>query len=204
MPAFDCPNCGDRSEPMHPGIRAMDCPSCGTSLFVDDDAFRLAGEAGVMYEAPMLFDLGDTVDADGERFEPVGHARFSYGPGWWDEFAALDGNGRPVWVSVDEGDVAVQVPLPPQHWPQVTGRLRLGRSLSTARGDFTVTEIDEAECIARRGAFFEPVMVGDRYQFVNAQSERGELLSGEIWSGGQAWFVGRWVDPFDVKTVRSR
>ena len=29
--------------------------------------------------------------------------------------------------------------------------------------------------------------------------EQGRLLSGEFWPGGCAWFVGDWVDPFDLR-----
>ena len=45
--------------------------------------------------------------------------------------------------------------------------------------------------------------MGERYSFVNAQSPDGVLLSGELWEGGQAWFVGFWFDPFEIE-VRKR
>lgn len=202
MVQINCPNCGDTISP-HAGVRMLTCPSCGTTLMAQDDVVELAGEAGVMHDAPLLFGLGDQVTANGETFDILGHARFSYGRGWWDEFWALDGAGHPAWLSIDEGDVAIQRVIR-DGGPGQRKLPYLGEKISHDRTEYVVNEIDDAECIAIRGEFDEPLNVGETYQFVNAISDKGTLLSGEIWEGGAIWFLGAWVDPFDVQVKRAQ
>jgi len=203
MTDLNCPNCGDRIDPMIAGRRHVVCPSCGTSLLIEDEAVREAGQAGVMHDVPTLFRLGDTAIVAGDRFRILGHARFSYGRGWWDEFQAVDAEGLSGWISVDEGDVAIQAPIPLDHAPRGTVPPALGAQFNVGGERYHVNEADEATCMALRGGFDEDLAVGETYRFVNAVSATGRLLSGEFWPGGRAWFVGRWVDPFDVTVERG-
>lgn len=203
MPDLSCPNCGDRIDPRLTGFRHVVCASCGTSILIEDDATRVAGQAGVMHDTPMLFGLGDRVRIDGALYDILGHARFSYGRGFWDEFQGRDMQGNLAWLSVDEGDVAVQAPLPGSEWPRETSVPEVGANVTASGGDYTVTEAERAECLALRGGFDEALEVGETYEFVNATGPGGALLSGEFWPGGRSWFLGRWVDPFDVVVERA-
>lgn len=203
MTQFTCPNCGDDITPAIARTRLMTCPSCGSSVLIDSDAVRLAGEAGVMAEVPMLFDIGDTVTAGETRVTLHGHARFSYGRGFWEEFWGTDAKGESMWVSVDEGDIVVQRPVPERNFPRAQGEMRPGRGLISQGRNFTVVELDEAECVALRGSFDEELSVGETYRFVNAQSGDGMLLSGEFWDGGQLWFMGFWFDPFEIEVRKG-
>jgi predicted RNA-binding Zn-ribbon protein involved in translation (DUF1610 family) len=203
MSALTCPNCGDAVAPALTRIKMMTCPSCGTTLILEDASVRLAGREGVMHDVPMLIGLGDGVTCGRETVEILGHARFSYGRGFWDEFWGVTGTGEPRWVSVDEGDVVYQSPLPPADYPRHDGRFRAGQTLTTRDTSFDIVEIDSAECVALKGAFDEELQVGETYRFVNAQSDRGWLLSGEIWDGGEAWFVGDWYDPYEITVTKG-
>ena len=69
-----------------------------------------------------------------------------------------------------------------------------------ARGEsFAVSEIETATCIALRGVFPEVLRLGETYRFVNATAPSGRLLSGEEGPDGWEWFLGDWVDPFEVR-----
>lgn len=203
MADLNCPNCGDRIDPRIAGFRRVTCASCGTSLLIEDAVVRHAGQAGVMHEAPMLIALGDRVSIWQDSYDILGHARFSYGRGWWDEFQALDQHGKPVWLSVDEGDVAIQRPVRPDAAPRFDGPPALGVSFGMGGERYAVTEAERAECLALRGGFQEDLAVGETYDFVNCTSASGAILSGEFWSGGRAWYVGDWADPFDLKVERA-
>ncbi len=170
---------------------------------LSDDVVRKAGQEGVMHDVPMLFGIGDSVTCGKETVEIMGHARFSYGRGFWDEFWGITGKGAPRWVSVDEGDIVLQAPLDPADYPSNKRRFYVGQHLTTKRTDFDVVEIDSAECVALLGSFDEEMFVGETYRFVNAQNSKGVLLSGEIWTEGEAWFIGDWYDPFEVKVTKG-
>ncbi len=201
MTIFQCPNCGTPSEPAFSTVKMMTCASCGTTLFLMDDAAKKVGEQGVMHDVPLLFGLNDHIKLGKDTYHIVGHARYSYGRGTWDEFCALDGQGQPIWVSVDEGDIVVQHEIPVVQWPRYDGRLKLGMSFSYSNERFTVTEDDTADCVALRGSFDTPLLVGDRYRFLNMQGSDGALLSAEIDGDQQNWFIGRWFDSFEVEVL---
>ncbi|WP_246149777.1 DUF4178 domain-containing protein [Tritonibacter litoralis] len=178
------------------------CDSCGSSLFLSDQASRLAGEQGVMHDHPQLFGLGDHIRLGSDSYHIVGHARFSYGRGTWDEFCALDPDGQVAWISLDEGDVVLQQEIPPAKWPRFDGYLKLGQQIEFLSERFTVVELAGAECVALRGSFDEPLAVGQSYDYINLQGHMGSLLSAEIEGDQQDWYLGRWYDPFEVEVHR--
>ena len=197
-----CPNCGHGFEGLRKSTRMFDCPSCGTTLFREADALAPIGNSGEMHAYPMLFGLGDTVLAEGQRYGVVGHARYDYGRGTWDEFHVENERGQGAWISVDEGDIAIQHPLGGGSGPQVASRPPVGAVLNWRGARLVVTEADRATCIAVRGEFPERIAVGDTHDFVNVAGPSGQILSGEFWEGGQAWHEGSWLDPFTLRVER--
>lgn len=156
-----------------------------------------------MHESPMLFTLGDQVIIDGGRFETLGHARFDYGPGWWDEFYARDGNGKDAWISVDEGEVILQRPVDNVGQGAPKTAPRLGQMFRINGVDYRVTERDDATCVAVRGDFPDTLTVGETYKFINARNDYADILSGEFSADDTKWYIGQWIDPFDVKVDRQ-
>jgi Domain of unknown function (DUF4178) len=213
MNEMHCPNCGDLVSPAIKRVKMITCASCTTTLLLEDAGLRLAGEQGVLHDVPMLFGLGDTLriakpsyEVPGAtmgpsttRYEVLGHARFSYGRGTWDEFWAIDGQGAPVWISVDEGDLILQRLLARADWPKYDGYLRLGSSLKYNIEAFRVEEIGTGTCIGLKGSFGHQLTVGESYQFLNLQGDEARVLSAEIQGAQREWFIGHWVDPFDVE-----
>lgn len=178
----------------------LTCESCQTTLYLQNERVLNAGSSGEMHDVPLLFGLGDRVRLGKNRLEVLGHARFSYGRGFWDEFWGIDKRGDGLWVSVDEGDVVVQYPVPENAVPDIAKSSSIGREFVYRGKTFRVTERNAATCVAVRGTFDERLLVGETYDFLNLEGPDGMLLSGEFWSDGEGWFVGAWHDPFDVET----
>ncbi|MGR3802472.1 DUF4178 domain-containing protein [Marinibacterium profundimaris] len=196
----NCPNCGDHVAEALAAAPMAVCPSCDTTLYRLDGRLLSAGTAGEMHDAPLLFGLGDRIRVAGRWHEAVGHARFAYSTGWWDEFWVEDAEGDGRWVSIDEGDVVSQKPL--ETPPVARVPRRVGAIVSFGEG-YRVTEIDEGRCIALRGRFPERLAVGDTYDYVNCMASNGELLSGETHAGETEWFLGQWLDPFELEIERA-
>ncbi|MEJ6390664.1 DUF4178 domain-containing protein [Gymnodinialimonas sp. 2307UL20-7] len=180
----------------------FDCPSCDTTLFRDGAALNPIGNNGEMHDYPTLLGLGDTVIIGGQSCDVVGHARYDYGRGTWDEFWVENDRGAGAWVSVDEGDVAVQYPLHGDDRPKRADPPAVGHAIIHRGLEYTVTEGDTARCIAVRGEFPEVIQVGDEHYFINASGPSGQILSGEFWQGGYGWSDGEWLDPFTLKIKR--
>jgi hypothetical protein len=199
MNEMHCPNCGDLVSPAIKSVKMITCASCTTTLLLEDAGLRLAGEQGVLHDVPMLFGLGDHLRIGKASYDILGHARFSYGRGTWDEFWAIDGQGAPVWISVDEGDLIVQRILARADWPKYDGYLRLGSTFLYKAEEFRVDEVGTGTCTGLKGSFGHELTVGESYKFLNLQGEDGGVLSAEIQGAQYEWFIGHWVDPFEVK-----
>lgn len=204
MKNLSCPNCGAKCPELMELTKVMTCSACGTTLIVNDAQVTSAGEQGVMHEAPLLFGIGDQVVLGRTSTMIIGHARYSYGRGFWDEFCGVDGAGGSCWISVDEGDVVWQRRVSGEREPRFAPPFKPGETLDFDSATFTVTEIETAECVALRGQFDAVLRVGEKHDFVNASAGDDELLSGEFWAGNAQWFHGYWYDPFDVRVVPSQ
>ncbi|WP_171181401.1 DUF4178 domain-containing protein [Ruegeria sp. HKCCD8929] len=203
MKNLSCPNCGTECPILLELVKVVTCRSCGTTLMVHDAHVTLAGEQGEMHDAPHLFGIGDRVQLGQTSTLILGHARYSYGRGFWDEFCGVAGAGGSCWISVDEGDVVRQVRLRGQDAPKFKPPFKPGETLDFDAATFTVSEVETAECIALRGQVDEVIQVGETHEFVNASAGDDALLSGEFWDDNALWFYGRWYDPFDVKVDRQ-
>lgn len=203
MDRLNCPNCGDALQVSFAAAKMTTCPSCVTSLFLDGEHIRKAGESGEMHDAPQLFYLGGTSLVDGKSYTITGHARFDYGLGFWDEYWALDDNGRGQWISVDEGVVIIQQRIASEAAPDFRKTPDLGHEFQAFNETYRVTEVNRGTCIAVRGSFPRPLAVGEVFDYVNCLSTDDEQLSGEFSASGVEWFRGVWCDPFDVKVVSS-
>ncbi|WP_208347037.1 DUF4178 domain-containing protein [Pseudaestuariivita rosea] len=179
--------------------RMTDCDACGSTVYLQDGVFEAAGQRGEMHDTKMLFKLHDRIRIRDRSYLISGHVRYSYGRGWWDEFWAIEGNGNGVWISVDEGDVVLQKQISNSDIQMARPPFVVGQTIKAVNQDFLVTEASRAECMAFRGEFPEALRVGETYKFVNCSSSTGELLSGEYGDGSSLWFLGGWIDPFEVR-----
>ncbi|GHC65311.1 hypothetical protein GCM10007315_32360 [Gemmobacter tilapiae] len=181
--------------------KTLSCDSCGTTLFLEDQAVRLAGIQGVLHEIPSLVALGEKVRLGRFVLRPIGLVRFSYGRGTWDEYWCEQGaGGQGVWLSVDEGELVVQAALDTtQARLPLRGRPSLGQTFHWEGASWRVTEFEMATCLGWKGELPEVLAVGKSHDFVNCSA--GErLLSGEFDADGTAhWFLGEWVDAYDLR-----
>lgn len=200
-----CPNCGYGFEGLRKSTRMFDCPSCETTLFCKADALEPIGLHGVMHDTPMLIGIGDTLEALGSRWTVLGHVRYDYGRGVWDEFWAETSDGAGAWISIDEGDVVIQMPVARNAIRAGLAQdLRVGVQVRALDEIFTVTEMASAKAVAFRGQLPERIELGETHRFVNATGDHGRLLSGEVWDGGEGWSVGDWLDPFTLQVERGQ
>lgn len=202
MTDLSCPQCGTAQAPRFRAAKMVTCPSCGTTLFLEDEAVRLAGDQGVLHELPAPIHLGQEFRHGPIRLTPLGFLRYDYGPGtWpatWDEYWCIDPKGEGIWLSVDEGEMVLQAPIPDLHAPKTSPNLRLGHLISFQGLDWAVQEWGEAKLIGWRGELPFAARLGERHRYLNcARGER--LLSAELHEDGARWFLGQWLDPYDIR-----
>lgn len=196
--SFNCPNCGGELSRRVAQSKMVACDYCESTVLLEDDVVRLAGKQGVMADEPSLFELGRAVEYEGRSFMPIGKARFAYSSGWWDEIWALDGEGDGIWISVDEGDIAIEQRVETTERVDER-RLRLGGQVSFDGEIFHVTEADTGRCEALRGEFPEKMSVGDTYTYYHLSGPRGRLVTLEYEDGEMYVTEGEWIDPYSIR-----
>ncbi|MGI9499433.1 MAG: DUF4178 domain-containing protein [Geminicoccaceae bacterium] len=174
------------------------CAYCDSNVFLEDDAVRLAGKQGVMADYPSLIQMRGNYRYRGWQFMAVGRARFDYGQGFWDEWWVMGGDGEGRWLSVDEGDFALEETVEIEKTPSAF-ELVPGKKIRIGDEDLYVTEQGRALCIGVEGELPEALKVGDSYTYFHLSGKGGRLYTLEIERGRAAFHRGHWLDPFEIE-----
>ena len=62
-------------------------------------------------------------------------------------------------------------------------------------------EAETATCQAVRGEFPEELEIGETHLYFDLSGTDGGIATFETWDGGEAWTIGRWIDPWDVQSA---
>lgn len=197
MSDFNCPNCGASLSTRLSSSKMVDCAQCETTVLLADDAMRSLGARGSMVDHASLVRLHQPLVIAGAAFHPMGHARFSYGRGWWDEYWCDTPYG-PRWLSVDEGDYAIEEPMDLPAGFDGTG-LRIGAEVMLAGERFLITEVGNGTCEGVRGEFPDAIRPGERYLYWHLTGPNGRLVTIEEQDGEIEAHEGHWVDPFEIE-----
>jgi hypothetical protein len=197
LPAYTCPACGGPLALHFRYAKLITCAHCHNGLLLEDQALKLAGVQSVMAEYPSLFELYREYRYRKLRFTPVGHARFEYAEGFWDEWWIMDDQGQGQWLSVDEGDYALEQAVP---WNErlFLPDLQPGKSLSLNGEKLLITERGSASCSGVRGELPELIRPGERYDYLHLSGPEGRLLTLEVQNNEFFCYEGQWIDPFEV------
>ncbi|MGF1475437.1 MAG: DUF4178 domain-containing protein [Geminicoccaceae bacterium] len=197
---MNCPNCGTELDWRIQITRMRDCPSCGSTCFLDGASLRATGKRGEMLDVPALFAIDRITHVGGREWRPIGHIRFSYGPGWWDEYWCENEAGFFSWISADEGDIAIEESIEPPVQDQ--DAVRPGARFVMDGQAYTATEAQRATCIAVRGQLPEVILVGETHDYIDFTGTKGGIVTFERWENSAAWFAGNWLDPWDASIDR--
>ncbi|PID50065.1 MAG: hypothetical protein CR991_03325 [Proteobacteria bacterium] len=200
---FNCPQCGDALAHHFRFSKLVVCDSCNSTLFLEDEQVRAAGSHSVLTELPSLIQLHQPFQYLQYSYLPVGHIRYSYHYGLWDEWWVIDSSGQGIWISVDEGDFAFEHRQAIKHSankiPSIQ-KLKLEQSLELFNQKWWVTEKGLAKCEGFRGELPEIIEWGERFAYAHLSGEHSELLTLEYPLNGKVQaYLGKWVDPFEIK-----
>jgi hypothetical protein len=201
--SLNCPSCGGAVPNNLRYAKLVVCPTCQTSLFLEDDAVKSAGERSQLAMEPSLFAVGVPFSWRGDTYVPHGRVRFSFGEqdGYWDEWWVASNTGEAWWMSVDEGDIAFEQPLELNGAAPPFERLQRGGTIKVGEDTLTVTEKDTGSCLGVEGSIPEVISFGEKHNYVHLSGPKGVLLTIEYADGEAEVFKGRWIDPFEIETL---
>lgn len=196
---INCPQCGYPLPIYFKWTKLVQCPACKSSIFLEDESIKLIGKSSTLSPEPSLLAIGEPIIIENKSFLPLGKIRYSYGRGFWEEWFLKGESNREFWLSIDEGDFALErplnIPLPFKDFRE----LRVGGEY----GKYVVTEKNRAECVGFEGELPREVKIGEVYEYAHLSKGGASLVTVEYQDGNLRIFVGEWIDPFKIKRVYS-
>ncbi len=187
-----CPQCGAPVSVTSPAVVLAICDYCHTALYWDEDAVLLAGEQARLTQGFTRLYRGASGSLDGAPFEVIGRIRYRSLRGFWDEWWLHDAEGRGVWLTEDDHELAQQTRID-RDFSHLVG-LDAGERFDLDGVPYEVDEVGEAECIGVEGQLPERVLTGERYRFLDASSLDGRFALGiELDDQPPSAFSGRWL-----------
>ena len=189
-----CPQCG-YTLPLHFRFsKLVRCPACRSSIFLEDEGARVAGERSVLADLPSLLQLHQPLRYQNELYTPIGHIRYVTERYSWDEWWVYDQHGKPYWISVDDGDYLIEEEIPFRLSVYSIDALRLGGSIE----GWQVTEIGEGLCQGFEGELPQIVTIGERHHYAHLSKPGGEMMTLSFEHNTKKLYRGRWIDPYEL------
>jgi hypothetical protein len=183
-----CPNCGGEHELANPGITMLVCNFCKTTIYWGADEVLKTGVQSILPESDARLFMHATGKLLGRPFEVVGHLRYEYGRGGWDEWYLQLGDGGVAWLSEDERELSLEQAAridsaPPQLSP--------GQQVTIEGQAYTVREVGHATCIGGEGQLPFAILPGERYPYADLASLDGTRFATiELEQGGAHAYAG--------------
>ena len=193
---INCPQCGAALPLYFVHTKLAQCSSCGSSIFLDDEAARLAGESSVLAPEPSLLSLNKPFVYAGKSYFPMGMIRYSYGRGFWEEWWIKDSSEHEYWLSVDEGDMVFERLIENEDDPKLFESSFIGQNIGS---EWIITEIGTGVCEGFSGSLPRIVTKGEEYQYTHLSGYHARFKTIEIDPSGMRTYLGKWISPFDIK-----
>lgn len=201
---INCPQCGNSLPIKFRFAKLISCSHCNSTLFIEDEAVKLAGKQAALSEIPSLLKLGEHFQYKNIQFRPVGKVRYAHPIGFWEEWWVIDNSGIGFWISVDEGDFAFEKPFDIETVDLSNAQdLKTGQTIKLLDKDWLVTEVNVGKCAGFEGELPEIIHPGERVPFVHLSGMQGELITLEFSQQKTHAFKGEWVDPYEIKGLSA-
>ena len=159
-----CPSCGAPVVFKSASSILAVCDYCQSTLVRHDQALEDIGKMAALVEDRSPLQLGAEGSYKGVHFALIGRIQVKYGQGTWNEWHLLFDDMRTGWLSEAGGEyVLTFARYVEDRLPEVS-ELKVGQRFVLASQTWTVSNIENAECIAGQGEL--PFKVGAGYPVV--------------------------------------
>lgn len=156
-----CPSCGAPVVFQSAGSVFAVCGYCQSTLFRHDDALEDLGKMAPLAEDRSPLQLGSEGKYKGVHFALIGRLQLRYSQGLWNEWHLLFDDMRTGWLSEAGGEYVLTFAQPVQEPLPAFADLTIGQRLTLAGESWTVSNLEEAICVAGEGEL--PFRVGAGY-----------------------------------------
>ncbi len=196
-----CPSCGNQITQITRSPQIIVCPACNTTSLLQNGKLEDVGKSAILTDIPSIFQINRTYRHKDWRFTPVGRVRYDYGDGWWDEWFVRSDNGKEGWVSVDEGEIAIETLVQEGLNVPPFEKLSVGGVLVVNRIRMTIIEKNRCTMIGAQGELPFKIIPNETYDYIDLLGPKRASFTIEYQSGGIECYKGTWVDPFEIVEV---
>lgn len=196
--SINCPQCGDTLPLYFKHTKLVQCNSCKSTIFLENEATKLAGDSSVLAPEISLIALNTPFFYDHKSYLPLGMIRYSYGRGFWEEWWLKDTQNNEYWLSIDEGDLVLQQKVETNYPADFFETLKIGQNIDDG---WVVTEIGTAKCEGFSGSLPKKIIKGSTYMYAHLSGKNAELMTIEITNKKIEAYRGKWISPFDIEKV---
>jgi hypothetical protein len=172
-----CPSCGAPVVFKSAASIFAVCEYCQSTLVRHDQALEDIGKMAALVEDRSPLQLGAEGSYKGVHFALIGRIQIKYSQGVWNEWHLMFDDMRTGWLSEAGGEYVLTFAQYVQDALPKFEDLKIGQRFVLASQAWTVSNIEEAECIAGQGEL--PFKVGGGYP-VAAVDLRSNANSGKF------------------------
>lgn len=195
-----CPSCGAPLPARNPGVVASACAYCDTIVTWDADAARDSGRKSRLPQGFTRLYTGATGTLRDRAFTVLGRVRYSYGRGFWDEWAiSIDGTDALTWITEDDHELAAEVGKA-RIEVGTPKDLKVGATVRVDGHEYLIEEVGQAECVGIEGQLPSDILPGEVYRYADGSTRDGVRTIGIEWDDDVPMvFTGRWVAHGDLR-----
>ncbi len=166
-----CPSCGAPVVFKSAGSILAVCEYCQSTLVRHDTALEDIGKMAALAEDRSPLQLGAEGSYKGVHFALIGRIQIKYSQGYWNEWHLLFDDMRTGWLSEAGGEYMLTFVRQVQEALPQFSELKIGQRFVLASQPWTVSNIENAECVAGEGEL--PFKVGAGYPVATVDLRNG-------------------------------
>ncbi|HEX6733608.1 MAG TPA: DUF4178 domain-containing protein [Azonexus sp.] len=161
-----CPSCGAPVVFRSASSVFAVCEYCSSTLVRHDQALEDIGKMAALVEDRSPLQLGTEGHYKGVHFALIGRIQLKYSQGYWNEWHLLFDDARTGWLSEAGGEYVLTFATPVMEPIPAYETLAIGQRFALSSQVWTVSNLEQAECVAGAGEL--PFKVGAGYPLLAA------------------------------------
>ncbi|MEQ8221926.1 MAG: DUF4178 domain-containing protein [Candidatus Eremiobacterota bacterium] len=194
---LDCPACGGVLKLTSVYVRSTVCPYCDQTLYIEDFGLSVAGKYPKLADYPSRFAIGVKGKIKGKNFEVVGRVRYRGEDCFWDEWYLTFEDGKPGWLTEEEGECALFNKEKIKTSVPDTSQLKVGKTVDINNYKIFVTETGEVSIEGGEGQLFFVVKPGTELIHIDGNAG-GKLVSIEFYEKEIEFHTGESLEYEDI------
>lgn len=184
MRELQCPGCGAgiKFKSRHSVFGV--CTYCDSTLALQGDAVEGLGKMAKLAPDMSVLQIGTCGVFEKKKFELIGHARFDWGDGYWNEWYAAFPGDTYGWLAEAQGQYMVSFEVEPARDLVTRRKIKEGDDVGVGSVRYVVDDVKKAKCVGAEG------------ELPSVSTTDSEVVTADL-SDGRSGFANLIISPDD-------